>query len=136
MSTPAPDAPPEIKYFACSGCSPWNIRRKDAPEGPTRPIPAPGNVLDLLAELDALGIRLEANGDRLRFQPREAVTVDLAARMKTHKAELLALLAKRETLSRRIAEQLAALVPYRTPEGRPGWVNPRCQRELERLGLL
>jgi len=61
---------------------------------------APGNVADLLAELDALGIRLEADGDRLCFRPRDKVTADLAARMKAHKGELLALLATRKTAGR------------------------------------
>lgn len=53
---------------------------------------APGNVADLLAELDALGIQLAADGPRLRFRPREKVTADLAARLKAHKGGLLALL--------------------------------------------
>jgi hypothetical protein len=90
----------------------------------------------LLAELDALRIQLEADGDRLRFRPREAVTVDLAARMKAHKVGLLAAVRKREALDRRIAEQLAQLVPYKTLDGRRGWVNPRYQREPENMGLL
>ena len=98
--------------------------------------PAPESAADLLAELDRLGIRLEADGQRLRYRPREKVTADLAGRMKMHKAELLALLAKRAALNRRIAEQLAQLVPYRTADGRRGWVNPRYRDELDRLGLL
>jgi hypothetical protein len=61
---------------------------------------APCNVADLLAKLDALGIQLEADGERLRFRPREAVTADLAARMKAHKGELRALLATRKTAGR------------------------------------
>ena len=98
--------------------------------------PAPGSAADLLAELDALGIQLEANGEHLRFRPRERVTADLAARMKMHKAKLLALLAKRAALDRRIAEQLAQLVPYRVVDGRRAWIHPRYRAELERLGLL
>lgn len=98
--------------------------------------PAPGGAADLLAELDALGIQLEADGEHLRFRPREKVTADLAGRMKAHKAELLAVVAKRAELDRRIAEQLAQLVPYRTADGRRGWVHPRYRDELDRLGLL
>ena len=98
--------------------------------------PTPDSAANLLAELDSLGIQLEADGERLRFRPRGKVTVDLVERMKAHKAELRALLAKREALDQRIAEQLAALVPYRTADGRCGWVNPRHRAELERLGLL
>lgn len=96
---------------------------------------APGPVADLLAELDGLGIQLEADRDRLRFRPREKVTVDLAGRLKAHKAELVAAVRKREALDRRIAEQLAQLVPYKTADGRRGWVHPRYRGELERLGL-
>ena len=97
---------------------------------------APNSAADLLAELDGLGIQLEADGEHLRYRPREKVTADLAGRMKMHKAELLTLLAKRAALDRRIAEQLAQLVPYRTADGRRGWVNPRYRAELDRLGLL
>lgn len=97
--------------------------------------PTPGDVAELLAELDALGIQLEADGDRLRFRPREKITADLSARMKAHKGELLALLATRADLGRRIAEQLAQLVPYRTADDRRGWIHPRYREELDRLGL-
>ncbi len=62
--------------------------------------PAPGSAADLLAELDALGVQLEADGERLRYRPREKVTADLAGRMKMHKAELLAVLATRKTAGR------------------------------------
>lgn len=98
--------------------------------------PAPDNATDRLAELDALGIQLEVDGERLRFRPREAVTANLARRMKAHKAELLALLRGRAELDRRIAEELAQLVPYRTADGRHGWVHPQYRGELERSGLL
>jgi len=98
--------------------------------------PAPGSAADLLAVLDALGIQLEADGEHLRFRPREKVTADLAGRMKMHKPELVALVAKRAELDRRIAEQLAQLVPYRTADGRRGWVHPRYRAELDRFGLL
>jgi hypothetical protein len=62
--------------------------------------PAPAKAADRLTELDGLGIQLEADGARLRFRPREAVTADLAARLKAHKAELLAILATRKTAVR------------------------------------
>ena len=47
---------------------------------------------ELIAELTRRGIRLETAGDRLRYSPRSALTPDLAAQMKAHKAELLVLL--------------------------------------------
>lgn len=49
-------------------------------------------VTQLMADLTRLGIRLEAEGNRLRYWPRSAVTTDLAQRMKARKGELLAIL--------------------------------------------
>lgn len=48
----------------------------------------------LLAELNHLGVELVAEGERLRYRPRQVITADMATRMKAHKAELLALLAQ------------------------------------------
>lgn len=47
---------------------------------------------DLLAELTGLGIELVAHADRLRYRPRSAVTPELVERLRSHKAELLAIL--------------------------------------------
>jgi DNA-binding FadR family transcriptional regulator len=88
--------------------------------------------LDLLADLEAMGFQVEADGERLFIRPREKVTPDLVERIKTHKAALLDLLETR----RFIRGQIAALIPYKTPDGRRGWVNPRHRAELERNGLL
>jgi hypothetical protein len=49
-------------------------------------------LMDLLDELDRLGIMLQADGDRLRFHPREVVTPDMMARLRVHKTELLTML--------------------------------------------
>ena len=46
----------------------------------------------LIADLTNMGIRLEVQGDRLRYSPRSAVTPTLIERMKARKAELLAIL--------------------------------------------
>ncbi len=46
----------------------------------------------LLLDLERLGIRLEARGDRLRYSPRSALTPDLLNRLKAHKQELLTVL--------------------------------------------
>ncbi|MCC6425035.1 MAG: hypothetical protein IT447_16290 [Phycisphaerales bacterium] len=94
------------------------------------------DAADLLAVLDALGIQLKADGDCLRFHPIDKVTVELANRMKIHKSELLVLLAKQDELNQRVADQLAALIPYRTPTGRRGLIHPKYRNELERLGLV
>ena len=45
-----------------------------------------------MTHLARLGIRIEAQDNRLRYFPRSAVTPDLADRMKAHKRELLAIL--------------------------------------------
>ncbi len=50
------------------------------------------NSIELIAELDRLGIRIEADGDKLRYSPRSAMTPDLVEGMKTHKAELLVIM--------------------------------------------
>ena len=50
------------------------------------------SAAELLADLARRGIRLEADGERLRYHPRSALTPDLLDRLKAHKAELLTLL--------------------------------------------
>jgi len=49
-------------------------------------------VVELLAELAARGIELQAVSGRLRFRPAAAMTPDLARRVEACKPELLALL--------------------------------------------
>ncbi len=46
----------------------------------------------LLAELARLGVRLEADGERLRYAPRAALTPELAEPLREHKPALLAYL--------------------------------------------
>lgn len=50
------------------------------------------SAAELLLDLGRLGIRLEANGERLRYFPRSALTPDLLDRLKAHKADLMATL--------------------------------------------
>jgi hypothetical protein len=47
----------------------------------------------LLLELSHRGVAVFPEGDRLRFRTRSALTADLLARIQTHRAEILALLA-------------------------------------------
>jgi hypothetical protein len=47
---------------------------------------------ELLTDLQALGVILAADGDRLRFHPKDKVTPELLARMRDAKGELLAML--------------------------------------------
>ncbi len=89
-------------------------------------------ALELLAELRAAGVRIEADGDRLRVAaPKDALTDTLRAAIATHKAELLRFLAPEritETALRAVArvarealspgqERLWALVS-RAPDSR------------------
>lgn len=50
------------------------------------------SAAELLMDLGRLGIRLEADGERLRYRPQSALTPDLLGRLKAHKGELLTLL--------------------------------------------
>ena len=50
------------------------------------------SAAELLMDLGRLGIRLEADGERLRYHPRSALTPDLLGRLKANKGELLTLL--------------------------------------------
>lgn len=50
------------------------------------------SLTDLMIDLAARGIQLEARGDRLRYSPKTAMTPELNARVKTHKSALLAIL--------------------------------------------
>jgi hypothetical protein len=75
------------------------------------------SAASLLLDLRRLGIRLEADGERLRYFPRSALTPDLLDQLKAHKADLLALIERFEEraailefdagLIRREAERLA-----------------------------
>jgi hypothetical protein len=49
-------------------------------------------LVDLLVDLDKADVVVVHDGDTLRYRPRHALTADLTARLKTHKAELLAVL--------------------------------------------
>ena len=55
-------------------------------------MPTPGSTL--LNDLARRGIELQAPGDRLRYRSRSAMPPDLAARLRIHKADLLAILAR------------------------------------------
>lgn len=51
-----------------------------------------GTAAELLNELSRRGVDVEARGDRLRYRPRSVVSPELAARIRSHKAELLSIL--------------------------------------------
>ena len=50
------------------------------------------SAAQVMTDLARLGIRIEADGDRLRYSPRSVVTPDLTRRLKAHKGELMAIL--------------------------------------------
>jgi hypothetical protein len=47
----------------------------------------------LLSEVERRGIKLRADGQLIRFQPKSAMTDELAASIRAHRADVLALLA-------------------------------------------
>ena len=54
------------------------------------------SAADVLAQAQAAGVQLVANGDRLHYRaPAGALTPELRAALQAHRAALLALLAKR-----------------------------------------
>ncbi len=59
----------------------------------------------LLAELRRRGVELVAAGDRLRFRPATAMPLELIEVLRGHKAALLALVAYRDALRRRLTAQ-------------------------------
>jgi len=103
--------------------------------------PPTTDALGLLADLRALGVMLQADGDRLRFHPKHKVTGDLLQRLREHKAELLAMLRQSDAqpLGDPRAIWLAAvelldgdplfppelLEAMRTADVRCGWTEPR-----------
>ena len=50
-------------------------------------------VEELLADLADAGVVLVADGDRLRFHPKAAMTPELLDRLKEHKPEVMAVMA-------------------------------------------
>lgn len=65
--------------------------------------------IDVLNELRARGVELRAQGNRLRFRPVDRVTPDLLARLREHKAELLAILDGPGRWARRAAALLSTV---------------------------
>jgi len=85
-------------------------------------------VTELLADVTRRGIELVADGDRLRYRPRSAVTADLAERLKTHKAELLAILGHGgDPGVAPVGQAEVASVDSLGADGRPGDVVPWWQ---------
>ena len=64
------------------------------------------NSAEVLRQLLERGVVLVADGERLRFRPREAVTPDLRAALVEHKADLLRLLDAEEAGVRWRAEMM------------------------------
>ena len=70
---------------------------------------------DLLVELERRGVELAADGERLRYRPRDAVPPELRVAIVTHKQELLALLADEEAEVGWRAEAMRFQVPPTGP---------------------
>ncbi len=50
------------------------------------------DALALAAELKRIGVKLMADGERIRYRPKSKLTPDLLVRMRNHKAGLLAII--------------------------------------------
>jgi hypothetical protein len=96
------------------------------------------NVRALLEELEHLGVELRVVGDELEYEgPEAAVTLELLERLKAHKAELMAVCGKRETVAEE-GRQPAESMRIRTvadPDTRKllaaGWEpKQRCWRTI------
>lgn len=86
-------------------------------------------VDELLTDLKSRGIRLETDGDRLRFHPKSLVTADLLARMRACKRELLAALTEPDD---------SGVTDGRTPDHAvpDGWTRERWAARLEYLASI
>ena len=73
------------------------------------------SLAHVTADAARLGIRLEADGDRLRYFPAAAMTPELAGLMKGCKAELLAMLRATADVAPapQVAESVQAEIPAR-----------------------
>jgi hypothetical protein len=83
---------------------------------------------ELLTDLERLGVRLEAHGERLRFFPQSAVTGDLLAALKQHKGDVLKLLtapAAKPTIGKANSRTAYRLVGCGFPAKRVAPVDPR-----------
>jgi hypothetical protein len=82
------------------------------------------NVQALIEELKGLDVELRAVGDDLEYEgPEAAVTLELLERLKAHKAELMAVCGKRETVAEE-GRQPGEFVWLRTA------VDPESTRKL------
>lgn len=77
------------------------------------------SAAELLLNLGRAGIRLEADGDKLRYFPRSALSPELLGWMKAHKFELLALL--------RPAPDAASALPAPTSVAGTTLTKPVCR---------
>ncbi len=83
----------------------------------------------LLTDLARRGIRLEADGKRLRYFPRSAVSPGLLDRLKAHKTELLSACAKR--CRQAASDAVGAANRLAGPEWTPTELNWRAMDAAE-----
>jgi hypothetical protein len=95
-------------------------------------------AIDLLLDLDRLGIQVKVEGDRLRWKPHPAMTADLRARIERHKPALVKL------LTQTAASAGAPRNGCRTCPGRefhrvetgPHWLCSRCYPPLTGVAVV
>ena len=68
------------------------------------------SITELMADLANLGIEIRAVGERIRFRPREAMTPELAERVRVCRDDLLALLRQGESRTPSLDEFLQTVI--------------------------
>ena len=82
-----------------------------------------------IKDLAQLGIQLKADGDRLRYAPRSAVTPALAEQIKAHKGELLEILRNPRTCPEMTPRETATASPAVSEQ--LGGHAPNCNAATE-----
>ncbi len=82
------------------------------------------NAVGLLSDLQARGVHLEADAGSLRYRaPRKAITAELLATLKTHKADLIAALSDQESTIAEIATRHGLTLPELQEAAGPDWCD-------------
>ena len=89
-------------------------------------------AITLLNDLTRLQIQLKADGDRLRYAPRSAVTPALAEQIKAHKGELLEILRNPTTCPEMTPRDTATTSPAASEQlsGNPPTCNAATEHDL------
>ena len=93
-------------------------------------------AITLIKDLARLGIQLKADGDRLRYAPRSAVTPALVEQIKAHKGELLEILRNPTACPEMTLRDTASASPAASEQlsGNPPTCDTGTEHDLGPLG--